>query len=71
LREALADTPVVLFHGPRQCGKTTLARIVGQQRNYAYFSFVDDAAGNAAEQDPGGAGSSNACASPKLVQRLH
>jgi hypothetical protein len=26
LEEALADTPVVLIHGPRQCGKTTLAR---------------------------------------------
>lgn len=22
LEEALADTPVVLVHGPRQCGKT-------------------------------------------------
>ncbi len=26
VREALADTPVVLIHGPRQSGKTTLAR---------------------------------------------
>ncbi len=26
LGEALADTPVVLVHGPRQCGKSTLAR---------------------------------------------
>jgi hypothetical protein len=26
LLEALADTPVVLGHGPRQCGKTTLAK---------------------------------------------
>ena len=25
----MGDTPVVLVHGPRQCGKTTLARIVG------------------------------------------
>ena len=30
LIEALADTPVVLIHGPRQCGKTTLAQMVGE-----------------------------------------
>ena len=30
LVEALADTPVVLIHGPRQCGKTTLARQAGE-----------------------------------------
>ena len=28
--EALADSPVVLLHGPRQCGKTTLARLVDE-----------------------------------------
>jgi predicted AAA+ superfamily ATPase len=27
LVEALTDSPVVLVHGPRQCGKTTLARL--------------------------------------------
>ena len=26
LQEALADSPVVLIHGPRQCGKSTLAQ---------------------------------------------
>ena len=31
LTEALEDTPVVLIHGPRQCGKTTLARAVGDE----------------------------------------
>ena len=29
LLEALADSPVLLIHGPRQCGKMTLARVVG------------------------------------------
>lgn len=28
LTEALEDSPVVLVHGPRQCGKTTLAQLV-------------------------------------------
>jgi len=36
LVEALADTPVVLIHGPRQCGKTTLALQVGKRRGYRY-----------------------------------
>jgi len=54
LTEALADTPVVLIHGPRQCGKTTLARMAGDPRGYAYFSFDDDVALGAAQADPVG-----------------
>lgn len=54
LREALADTPVVLIHGPRQCGKTTLARAVGARRRYHYVSFDEEAARQAAQQDPVG-----------------
>ena len=52
INEALADTPVVLIHGPRQCGKTTLARMVGEVRGYAYFSFDDDVVLAAAQADP-------------------
>lgn len=52
LREALRDTPVVLIHGPRQSGKTTLARSVGESRGYRYVSFDDDAARIAAKADP-------------------
>ena len=54
LRDALADTPVVLIHDPRQSGKTTLARAVGERRGYRYFSFDNDAARSAARQDPAG-----------------
>ncbi len=54
LIEALADSPVVLIHGPRQCGKTTLARAVGERRGHAYVSFDDEVARGAAEADPAG-----------------
>ena len=54
LAEALADTPVVLVHGPRQCGKTTLARTFGKPRGYAYFSFDDAVTLAAAQADPMG-----------------
>jgi len=54
LREALADSPVVLIHGPRQCGKTTLARTVCDPLGYTYVSFDDDTALNAATADPAG-----------------
>lgn len=54
LREALADSPVVLIHGPRQCGKTTLALRIGGRRKYQYFSFDDDVVRAAAESDPAG-----------------
>ena len=39
LLEALKDSPAVLIHGPRQCGKTTLAQIVGKSKKYKYISF--------------------------------
>jgi len=54
LREALADTPAVLIHGPRQSGKTTLARDVGGARGYRYVSFDDEAVRRAAANDPVG-----------------
>lgn len=52
LTQALGDSPVVLIHGPRQSGKTTLARMVGEGLGYAYVSFDDDVARAAAENDP-------------------
>ena len=54
LVEALADSPAVLIHGPRQSGKSTIARVVGDPRGYDYISFDDDVARAAAESDPAG-----------------
>lgn len=54
VRAALADTPAVLIHGPRQCGKTTLARSVGESRGYRYLTFDTDAIVEAARRDPAG-----------------
>jgi predicted AAA+ superfamily ATPase len=50
---ALADTPVVMVNGPRQCGKTTLVRgfaVDGRQ----YISLDDETALTAARDDPAG-----------------
>ena len=52
LRTALADTPVVALLGPRQCGKTTMARSLEPQ--YAYVSFDDDSSLAFARSDPVG-----------------
>jgi predicted AAA+ superfamily ATPase len=54
LAEALTDTPVVLLHGPRQCGKTTLACALGSRAGYGYFTFDDAATLAAANEDPVG-----------------
>jgi hypothetical protein len=54
LSEALEDSPAVLIHGPRQCGKTTLAQAVGKRRGYTYLNFDDEATRSAAVDDPVG-----------------
>ena len=70
LLEALQDSPAVVIHGPRQCGKTTLAQTLCAPEHlyrsgwrdagpstgftYAYITFDDDAARNAARADPAG-----------------
>ena len=54
LIEALRDTPVVLVHGSRQCGKTTLAQVVGERQGYHYVSFDDNNQLEAAKADPVG-----------------
>jgi predicted AAA+ superfamily ATPase len=51
--EALADTPVVLINGPRQCGKTTLVRqFASDDRDY--LTLDDQNTLKAARDDPQG-----------------
>lgn len=52
LQAGLADTPVVVLQGPRQCGKTTLARTVAEPAGFGYLSFDDDNLVRAARADP-------------------
>ncbi|MDP3746548.1 MAG: ATP-binding protein [Phenylobacterium sp.] len=53
IRNALKDTPVVALNGPRQSGKTTLAKFVaGEGRSY--FTLDDATVLEAARSDPAG-----------------
>jgi len=50
---ALADTPVVMLIGPRQCGKTTLVRqFIDKEREYV--TLDDDTVLEAVRSDPAG-----------------
>jgi hypothetical protein len=53
--EALADTPVVLLHGPRRAGKSTLAQQIAAGPHPADYITLDDAAVlGAVRRDPQG-----------------
>ena len=52
VRTALADTPVVCLLGPRQCGKTTLARQLEPDR--AFYSMDNPGHFETARADPAG-----------------
>lgn len=55
LDAALVDTPVVLLHGARQSGKTTLVRRVAERSSKATYLSLDDAGVlSVATQDPAG-----------------
>lgn len=55
LRKALSDRPVVLLHGARQTGKTTLVRALAESDHPArYITFDALAALSAARNDPEG-----------------
>ena len=53
LRRALADTPVVVISGPRQSGKSTLARHLADS-SWDYLTLDDQNILNAARDDPNG-----------------
>ena len=44
IESRLRDAPVVALIGPRQCGKTTLARDIAQRRRVTYFDLEDPVA---------------------------
>jgi len=41
IETALRHNPVVAMLGPRQCGKTTLSRVIARQRKCEYFDLED------------------------------
>ena len=53
IKEAMQDTPVVLICGPRQAGKTTLARHIAGQ-DMRYVTLDDELTMLAAKEDPVG-----------------
>ena len=52
LRKALDDTRVVLLHGARQVGKSTLVQSVAAERDGRYFTLDDAATLATARGDP-------------------
>jgi hypothetical protein len=50
----MTDTPVVLLNGPRQTGKTTLARAIATQSGADFYTFDDAATLALASNDPAG-----------------
>lgn len=53
IKIALKDTPVVMISGPRQCGKTTLAKQLIDDK-WSYITFDDTAQLEIAKNDPVG-----------------
>ncbi|MCY4233633.1 MAG: ATP-binding protein [Bacteroidetes bacterium] len=54
LIESVEDSPVILIHGPRQSGKTTLVKHFGEIHDYSYYTFDNQAIRLIAQRDPQG-----------------
>ena len=54
LLATLDESPAVLLHGPRQCGKTTLARMIRETQGYQFIDFNLRAPRENARSDPDG-----------------
>jgi uncharacterized protein len=54
LVESMDAFRAVVLHGPRQAGKTTVARLIAERRGAAYRTMDDDAERAAASADPAG-----------------
>lgn len=55
LRDALADTPVLVVVGARQTGKSTLVKsLIGPKFKAEYVTFDDSTVRAAAQADPAG-----------------
>ena len=50
LKQALTDSPIIYLSGPRQAGKSTLSRSLGDEFNYLTFDKISTQ--NAAHSDP-------------------
>jgi len=54
VREAMADSPVILLHGARQCGKSTLAEAIADHAGVPVRTFDDVETYRFAIEDPKG-----------------
>lgn len=54
VREAMTDTRIVAIVGPRQSGKTTLARRIASNRGLPFISLDDEQFREFAADDPNG-----------------